>query len=148
MGLITFTVPTMTPVLLTATVEPVTKFVPVSVTGTVVPRNPLPGASDVSVGAAGFTVNANAEILLIRGRYEDVACLILGVLVNEASSAFESFQDTGHGEGLPDCPHWTRPADIRGWKAPGVLLGGNYEEIRKFRQNSPPKKPSASGRIC
>ena len=51
-----------------------------------------------------------------------VARLLPGVLGNESSAAFESFQDTGHGEGLLDCPHWTRPADFRGWKAPEVLL--------------------------
>lgn len=65
---------------------------------------------------------------------DTVARLLPGVLGNEASSAFESFQDTGHGEGLLDCPHWTRPAEFRGWKAPDVLLGGNHQEIRKFRQ--------------
>ena len=65
---------------------------------------------------------------------DTVARLIPGVLGNEASSAYESFQDGGHGEGLLDCPHWTRPAEFRGWKAPEVLLGGNHEEIRKFRK--------------
>jgi tRNA (guanine37-N1)-methyltransferase len=57
-------------------------------------------------------------------------------LGNETSAAFESFQNTGHGEGLLDCPHWTRPADFRGWKAPDVLLSGNHEEIRQFRKDS------------
>jgi tRNA (guanine37-N1)-methyltransferase len=65
---------------------------------------------------------------------DTVARLLPGVLGNEASSAFESFQDTGHGAGLLDCPHWTRPAEFRGWKAPEVLLNGNHEEIRKFRK--------------
>jgi tRNA (guanine37-N1)-methyltransferase len=65
-----------------------------------------------------------------------VARLLPGVLGNETSAAFESFQDTGHGEGLLDCPHWTRPADFRGWKAPEVLLNGNHEEIRKFRKKT------------
>jgi tRNA (guanine37-N1)-methyltransferase len=63
-----------------------------------------------------------------------VARLLPGVLGNESSAAFESFQDTGHGGGLLDCPHWTRPAEFRGWKAPEVLLNGNHEEIRKFRR--------------
>ena len=63
-----------------------------------------------------------------------VARLLPGVLGNEASAAFDSFQGSGHGEGLLDCPHWTRPADFRGWKAPEVLLNGNHEEIRKFRK--------------
>ena len=64
------------------------------------------------------------------------ARLLPGVLGNETSAAFDSFQDTGHGEGLLDCPHWTRPADFRGWKAPEVLLNGNHEEIRRFRKES------------
>ena len=65
-----------------------------------------------------------------------VARLLPGVLGNESSAAFESFQETGYGEGLLDCPHWTRPADFRGWKAPDVLLSGNHEEIRRFRKDS------------
>ena len=64
------------------------------------------------------------------------ARLLPGVLGNESSAAFESFQQTGHSEGLLDCPHWTRPADFRGWKAHEVLLNGNHEEIRRFRKES------------
>ncbi len=35
---------------------------------------------------------------------------------------------------MPDCPHWTRPAEFRGRNAPEVLLQGNQEEIRWFRR--------------
>jgi tRNA (guanine37-N1)-methyltransferase len=63
-----------------------------------------------------------------------VARLVPGVLGNETSAAFDSFQDSGHGQGLLDCPHWTRPAEFRGWKVPEVLLNGNHEEIRRFRE--------------
>ena len=59
-----------------------------------------------------------------------VARLLPGVLGNEASSVQESFSEDS---GLLDCPHYTRPADFRGWKAPEVLMGGNHEEIRKWR---------------
>jgi tRNA (guanine37-N1)-methyltransferase len=69
-----------------------------------------------------------------------VARLLPGVLGNETSAAFDSFQESGHGEGLLDCPHWTRPAEFRGWKAPEVLLNGNHEEIRKFRRNAAREK--------
>jgi tRNA (guanine37-N1)-methyltransferase len=65
-----------------------------------------------------------------------VARLVPGVLGNESSTAFESFQQTGHGQGLLDCPHWTRPAEFRGWKTPEVLLNGNHEEIRRFRRET------------
>jgi tRNA (guanine37-N1)-methyltransferase len=67
---------------------------------------------------------------------DTVARLLPGVLGNEASSAFESFQETGHGEGLLDCPQWTRPAEFRGWKVPEVLVNGNHKEITKFRRES------------
>jgi len=71
---------------------------------------------------------------------DTVARLLPGVLGNESSAAFDSFQDTGHGEGLLDCPHWTRPAEFRGWKAPEVLLNGNHEEIRRFRRTAATEK--------
>jgi tRNA (guanine37-N1)-methyltransferase len=71
-----------------------------------------------------------------------VARLLPGVLGNETSAAFDSFQDTGHGEGLLDCPHWTRPAEFRGWKAPEVLMNGNHEEIRRFRKKAALEKTS------
>ncbi len=71
---------------------------------------------------------------------DTVARLLPGVLGNESSTAFESFQQTGHDAGLLDCPHWTRPADFRGWKAPEVLLNGNHEQIRRFRQTAAREK--------
>lgn len=76
--------------------------------------------------------------------------LLPGVLGNEASSAFESFgpadahmqePETGappratHGAGgLLDYPHYTRPAEFRGWAVPPVLSGGNHDEIRAWRR--------------
>jgi tRNA (guanine37-N1)-methyltransferase len=60
-----------------------------------------------------------------------VARLIPGVLGNEASNENESFST-----GLLDCPQYTRPADFRGQPVPEVLLGGNHEEIRKWRHQT------------
>ena len=71
---------------------------------------------------------------------DTVARLLPGVLGNETSAAFDSFQDGGHSDGLLDCPHWSRPADFRGWKAPEVLLNGNHEEIRRFRGDAAREK--------
>jgi tRNA (guanine37-N1)-methyltransferase len=59
-----------------------------------------------------------------------IARLLPGVLGNEDSTVRESFGE----EGLLDCPQYTRPADFRGWKVPEVLVGGNHEEIRRWRQ--------------
>jgi tRNA (guanine37-N1)-methyltransferase len=65
-----------------------------------------------------------------------VARLLPGVLGNEESPERESFSSPEGGEfplGILDCPHYTRPAEFRGWRVPEVLLGGNHAEIRKWR---------------
>jgi tRNA (guanine37-N1)-methyltransferase len=64
------------------------------------------------------------------------ARLIAGVLGNENSAVEESFGE----EGLLDCPQYTRPAEFRGWTVPEVLIGGNHEEIRKWRQRAAAEK--------
>lgn len=66
---------------------------------------------------------------------DTVARLIPGVVGKEASTVNESFSNAG-GETLLDCPHWTRPAEFRGWAAPQVLLDGNHAEIRAFRRKA------------
>ncbi len=65
-----------------------------------------------------------------------VARLLSGVLGNEESAAAESFESEENGLGILDCPHYTRPADFRGWKVPEVLLSGHHEEIRKWRRKA------------
>ncbi len=64
------------------------------------------------------------------------ARLIPGVLGNENSAVAESFGEPG----LLDCPQYTRPAEFRGWGVPDVLLGGNHEEIRKWRRRAAEEK--------
>ena len=65
-----------------------------------------------------------------------VARLLPGVLGNEDSTVFESFEDSAHAPGVLDCPHWTRPAEFRGWGVPEVLLSGNHAEIQEWRRNA------------
>jgi tRNA (guanine37-N1)-methyltransferase len=65
-----------------------------------------------------------------------VARLQAGVLGNEASSVDESFSEAG----LLDWPQYTRPAEFRGWNVPEVLIGGNHEEVRKWRRNAAREK--------
>jgi tRNA (guanine37-N1)-methyltransferase len=54
--------------------------------------------------------------------------LIPGVLNDETSALFDSFQD-----GLLAPPVYTRPAEFRGWKAPDILLSGNTPAIEEWR---------------
>jgi len=65
-----------------------------------------------------------------------VARLKEGVLGNANSAIEESFGS----EGLLDCPQYTRPAEFRGWKVPDILVGGNHEEIRKWRKKAAREK--------
>ncbi|MBI2679950.1 MAG: tRNA (guanosine(37)-N1)-methyltransferase TrmD [Candidatus Solibacter usitatus] len=67
-----------------------------------------------------------------------VARLLPGVLGNEDSAVFESFGEVSGEErpGILDCPQYTRPAEFRGWKVPEILLGGNHEEIRRWRKQA------------
>lgn len=58
-----------------------------------------------------------------------VVRLIPGVLGDAESAHEESFTT-----GLLDFPQYTRPAEFRGMKVPEVLLSGNHQEIRKWRQ--------------
>jgi tRNA (guanine37-N1)-methyltransferase len=51
-----------------------------------------------------------------------------GVLGHELSAGQDSF-----AEGLLDCPHYTRPEMVAGRRVPEILLGGNHEEIRRWR---------------
>jgi tRNA (guanine37-N1)-methyltransferase len=59
-----------------------------------------------------------------------IARLVPGVLGNERSALAESFSEPD----MFDCPHYTRPAEYRGWPVPDVLLSGHHEEIRRWRR--------------
>src|ERR1700689_4368671 len=87
---------------------------------------------------------------------DTVTRLLPGALGNEASSQNESFsvaaggvaaavrgsgstspapRGAGKQDGvLLDFPHYTRPAEFRGWGVPEVLIGGNTAEVAKWRR--------------
>ncbi len=77
-----------------------------------------------------------------------VTRLLPGALGNQASALNESFSlleraensQTGqlhralsHSRSVLDFPHYTRPADFRGWKVPEVLIAGNHGDVAKWR---------------
>jgi len=82
-----------------------------------------------------------------------VTRLLPGALGNLASSQNESFSGgaqagcaslSGRGgrnqeqraspHDLLDFPHYTRPAEYRGWAVPEILIGGNHAEVAKWRR--------------
>lgn len=51
---------------------------------------------------------------------------VVGDIYSVESDSFHS--------GLLDAPHYTRPAEYRGWKVPEVLLSGNHAAIARWRR--------------
>jgi tRNA (guanine37-N1)-methyltransferase len=54
-----------------------------------------------------------------------------GALGHAESAVEESFSRAL--EGAPEYPHYTRPAEYRGWRVPEVLLSGHHGRIREWR---------------
>lgn len=59
---------------------------------------------------------------------EAVARLVPGVMGNDASAEEETFAG-----GLLEYPHYTRPADFRGWLVPEVLRSGDHGRVDRWR---------------
>jgi tRNA (guanine37-N1)-methyltransferase len=61
-----------------------------------------------------------------------------GALGHEESALEESFSEAL--EGAPEYPHYTRPAEHRGWRVPDVLLSGHHARIREWRREQSQKR--------
>jgi tRNA (guanine37-N1)-methyltransferase len=110
-------------------------------------------SEEISIGDFVLSGGELAAMLVV----DAVTRLLPGALGNEASSQNESFsardsggsqqagplqrrdsigRDEGNRDGngtLLDFPHYTRPAEFRGWSVPEVLIGGNHAEVAKWR---------------
>jgi tRNA (guanine37-N1)-methyltransferase len=80
---------------------------------------------ELSIGDYVLTNGSLAAMVVI----DAVTRLLPGALGDEQSALDESFS-----QGLLEYPHYTRPAEYRGWKVPAVLLSGNHAEIEKWRR--------------
>jgi tRNA (guanine37-N1)-methyltransferase len=66
-----------------------------------------------------------------------------GALGDETSVIEESFSRALGG--APEYPHYTRPAEFRGWRVPEVLLSGHHARIRQWRLDQSRTRARASG---
>ncbi len=66
---------------------------------------------------------------------DSVGRLIPGVLNDETSALFDSFQD-----GMLAPPVYTRPADFRGWKVPEILISGDPKKVDAWRHEESLKR--------
>jgi tRNA (guanine37-N1)-methyltransferase len=80
---------------------------------------------EVSIGDYVLTNGAIAAVVFV----DAMVRLLPGVLGHEQSAADDSF-----ASGLLEGPHYTRPAEFRGWKVPEVLLSGHHGAIAAWRK--------------
>ena len=66
---------------------------------------------------------------------DSIGRLLPGVLNDETSALFDSFQDN-----LLAPPIYTRPAEYNGWKVPDILLSGNDGKIEEWRDDQSLKR--------
>jgi tRNA (guanine37-N1)-methyltransferase len=81
---------------------------------------------ELSVGDYVLTGGELPAMVII----DAVVRLLPGVLGNDQSAVTDSFSD-----GLLEYPHYTRPAEFRGWRVPDALLSGHHAEIAKWRRH-------------
>src|SRR5690625_1487176 len=80
---------------------------------------------EVSIGDYVLTSGELGALVIM----DSVVRLLPGVLGNEQSAVDDSFST-----GLLEHPHYTRPANFRGYQVPEILLSGHHENINKWRK--------------
>jgi tRNA (guanine37-N1)-methyltransferase len=80
---------------------------------------------EISIGDYVLTGGELPALILI----DSITRLIPGVLGDP-----DGAQDDSFASGLLEYPHYTRPAEFRGWRVPEVLLSGNHAEIARWRR--------------
>ena len=80
---------------------------------------------EISIGDYVLTNGAIAAVVIV----DAIVRLLPGALGHEQSAVDDTFNAD-----LLEAPHYTRPAEFRGWKVPEVLLSGNHAEIAKWRR--------------
>ena len=80
---------------------------------------------NVSIGDFVLTGGEMPSLMMI----DAISRLVPGVLHNDVSAEFESFQDN-----LLEYPQYSRPEEVLGRKVPEVLLSGHHGNIEKWRR--------------
>ena len=79
---------------------------------------------EISIGDYVLSGGELAAAVLV----DSIGRLLPGVLNDETSALFDSFQDD-----LLAPPVYTRPEEFRGWKVPDVLMSGDHKKIDEWR---------------
>jgi len=92
----------------------------------------LDAATRLIPGALGNEDSTVNESFSVGDAGSDQARVAVGE-VGDTSHDSQITSHVNHDHGILDYPHYTRPPSFRGWDVPEILLGGNHEEIRRWR---------------
>jgi len=104
--------------------------------------------AEISIG--DFIVSGGEIVAVVV--VDAVTRYVPGVVGKEESILRDSFSDPAAEAQLVEHPHYTRPAEFRGWKVPEVLVSGDHEAVRNWRQEAALRKtkrnrPDLSGQL-
>ncbi len=80
---------------------------------------------EISIGDYVLTGGEIPAMVIV----DAVARLIPGVLGDPSAPSHDS-----HASGVLEGPHYTRPAEFRGWSVPEILLSGNHAQVAAWRR--------------
>ena len=92
--------------------------------------------AEISIGDFIVSGGEIAAVVVV----DAVTRYVPGVVGKEESVLRDSFSDPAVEMQLVEHPHYTRPADFRGWKVPEVLISGDHDAVRKWREQAAVKK--------
>ena len=92
--------------------------------------------AEISIGDFIVSGGEIAAVVVIDG----VTRYVPGVVGKEESILRDSFSDPASESKVVEHPHYTRPADFRGWRVPDVLISGDHAAVRKWRHEAALKK--------
>ncbi len=80
---------------------------------------------EISLGDYVLTGGELAAMIIV----DATSRLLPGVLGGEESTLEESYS-----QNMLEYPHYTRPADFRGWRVPDILLSGHHANVARWRR--------------
>ena len=92
--------------------------------------------AELSIGDFVLSGGETGAVVIV----DAVARYIPGVVGKPESILKDSFSDPAALEPMVEHPHFTRPAEFRGWAVPEVLISGDHDAVRKWREQAALRK--------
>jgi tRNA (guanine37-N1)-methyltransferase len=92
--------------------------------------------AELSIGDYVLSGGEIAAVVVV----DAVARYVPGVVGKEGSILRDSFSDPEALTSMVEHPHYTRPAEFRGWTVPEILISGHHEAVRQWRREAALKK--------